>query len=984
MAKSKVVIQLEVDSTGAVKKIDTFKGKVNQLPTATKKASAGLGKMTAMLGGLGLAMGAVKIGRFLQDTIQASAEQERTFSSLANTMGNVGVAFNDASGELQGMFANLQKTTKFGDTETADALQRLIATTGNYDSALKLLQPTLNFAVGGNIDLATAARLAGQAATGMTGTLSRYGIILDEATKKQLTAASASEKAAIVAGILQSKFGGAAQANLQTYGGRVAQLGNYWGDFKEAIGDVITKVIAAPGVFDLLLKSFEALVEGAKNFGEVMAFAFGLDWGVMIEGSIALAINRVKAMLADVYDILSELPGKIGDHFADLTTELRKEVEATGDSVERAWTATIDEANKGAIEFREAVDGLTISMGDFKNEVVETVAPLSDLKVELEAIEILLDFGSEAITENWKALGKQQQGIEETNAGLAEYNQQLNVATFGTKRFTDVTVKSNDIIMNSFSELLSKGFTGELESFADLWNEIWKDLAKSMTGILGDAFQNAMKDGGTVGGVAVRFFDNMKQQAAKNPLGSALAGAGSIMQGREQGGAGGALQGALGGAMMGLNPALMAATGGLSVVAGAVIGAAISFFGSKEKSPRIYGGLALDGSHRVLQSDTDLSVQARAVWAQERIAEYQKSIMAMNNVLRLFKDGDLFDLVGGAPSFRFDDDDLDTITTIFQQKWLPDAMRSMFKSAINRGLKNFDVGADTRKQLWKEINALTGGDRIIALESFIGSLVGVAELLDDLDWNAILDETRQNSMQSFVSGMGSMIEQTQTAMLGLDTMTLLQRAEQASTVEQLVRSARNAEIQMLRQIDSLQKGINDSIDAQIEGLHVGGLDKQGSISYYREMIQGIMGELRSGEGMSSPEQVQALMADLQRYVQAYQGAVGDDALYEAGPMGSSRADWLMRILEEGRGISNETLDGFRDQVREINEALIAELRTMYEALTSLNVTLNQPPGTFDVDLRLDVDVRAGDGFWANIDARIARAEWASGHNGGVN
>jgi len=37
-------------------------------------------------------------------------------------------------------------------------------------------------------------------------------------------------------------------------------------------------------------------------------------------------------------------------------------------------------------------------------------------------------------------------------------------------------------------------FRGELEKYADLWNEIWQDLAKSMTGILGEAFELFLKD----------------------------------------------------------------------------------------------------------------------------------------------------------------------------------------------------------------------------------------------------------------------------------------------------------------------------------------------------------------------------------------------------------------------------------------------------------------------------------------------------------
>ena len=133
----------------------------------------------------------------------------------------------------------------------------------------------------------------------------------------------------------------------------------------------------------------------------------------------------------------------------------------------------------------------------------------------------------------------------------------------------------------------------------------------------------------------------------------------------------------------------------------------------------------------------------------------------MNDVLRLFGDGDLFGLIGDAPMFQFDEAGLGEITTIFSERWLPDAMRQMFRGAINRGLGRLDVDADTRRQLWSELRALTGSDKIAGLETFIGSLVGVTRLYADMDWNVIRDESRQDSFAAFLGGMGDALDAVQ-------------------------------------------------------------------------------------------------------------------------------------------------------------------------------------------------------------------------------
>jgi hypothetical protein len=181
-----------------------------------------------------------------------------------------------------------------------------------------------------------------------------------------------------------------------------------------------------------------------------------------------------------------------------------------------------------------------------------------------------------------------------------------------------------------------------------------------------------------------------------------------------------------------------------------------------------------------------------------------------------------------------------------------------------------------------------------------------------------------------MTGLNDMVDSVRMEMLGLDQMTLLERGQQASTIEQMILQARQAEIQMLRQIDALQDGINRSVDQQIEGIRTGGMSTAEARLYFQRQIQSTLGALGSA---GSPEEVQQLMGDLQRYVGLLQGNLGDSLYNSTSPWGGETwADYLVGILEQGRTLSDDALQNMRDQIQDTNEALIQELRNLIDAL----------------------------------------------------
>ncbi len=759
----------------------------------------------------------------------------------------------------------------------------------------------------------------------------------------------------------------------------------------------LLKIKIAEDVMPALVKAMSPVIDLLAK----MVYLISFEWAHSIDGWVdKLEVWKVGEL--ELARALKESYGTVHEGLTQLNTDRFRSLELYAIVLKWKYENNTLTAEEGALLLRmmkarnKAVKALKAEGKATEKTVAEIKKMPPAIANVIEAVEdwtaagntnseTLLKAGDNfhSFTQTYLTRGRAFGNITRT---MADEMREVTTVMYG---LGPAALESSGIMQSTFSDLLGRGFIGELETFADLWDAIWQDLAKSMTGILSEAFEDAFSEGG--GGFGALFGTgegSLAQRLRGNELGAIIGGAGMMYSGYQQGGGGGIAQGALGGMMTGASIGTMIAPGigtAIGAAIGTVVGGVMGYLGGPS-TPRAAGSVSLTGG-RLDTINQNMSGQAESLWVQQRVQEYRGSIMQMNDILRLFGEGELFDLIARAPTFSFGGgaNPLDELAAVFHDRWLPDAMRQMFRAAINRGLRSFDVDSDTRAQLWQEINALTGDARIQGLETFIGALVGVSNLYDDMNWNAIMDESRQDSLTSFLGGMGEALSAVQGQMLGLDQMTLLERAGQAQTIEQLMLSARNAEIQMLMQIDALQDSINQSIDAQIEGIRTGGMDDAQLRDYYGGMINSLMEQLRAG--VDSPEAIQQIMADLQRYIGSYQSAIGD-SLYTEGLFGGTTADYLVGILEEARGLSNEALEGMRDQIRESNDALIAELGRLIDALTHYGDTIatadQQPQPELVGNIGIDVNVFAEDGFGAWVDTRIDQWYWRQQNEAGPN
>jgi len=532
--------------------------------------------------------------------------------------------------------------------------------------------------------------------------------------------------------------------------------------------------------------------------------------------------------------------------------------------------------------------------------------------------------------------------------GYRELYAGANVAAKGIDKVGDAVidgVKSAGILQTSFSDLLGKGFAGELESFADLWDEVWQDLAKSMTGILGDAFQTAM-----AGGYRDDNGDWVSQTAGQafggaienNKAGSIIGGAGMMYSGAQQGGGGGILQGLMGGAMAGAGLGAMTATP-FGMLAGAIVGGIVGglggLLGGGEDKPESWvfqndgGGYGLE-----TRGGQGMGSEARDVWSKNMNAAQKVMEGQWRDMLANFFDPSLFDLVGsieGIGTGGWVEMSADQLAKWLTDVAMPEMFQSAFKRAIDTGLGNLGVSDAAMDALWSEIGELPGQERMKALNDYIRAVVGLTQLSKDMAWDSIQADAGASQWDKFGQGLDEVFKQIDMAMVGWDDMSLVDRAREAQTIQDLITGARQAEIQMLQQIQQLSESINTSVDQQLEGLLLGGMKPGNQQAYLEDKIQGLMADL---EGATDFDQVAQLMAQIQQVIgQLASGYEGD--LYGISPGGDSYADMLAEWLEQARAVSTTLLAGWEDEIAARNADLAERTNAALNGLTDFTLAL---------------------------------------------
>lgn len=233
---------------------------------ATRSSGVSLAGTLVSLRTLIIAAFAVKIiakfGRMLKDVAENYNEQITAVTAMNEGLASFGNYTKESSQALQDQASALQKSMSIADNLTL-ANMGLLGTYGMEADEIKKAMPlVIQFAKAKQVDLKTATDLVGKAFVGYTGTLSRYGIILDKNMTKEQKYAELLKRLSVLSGT--------AEAHAQTYGGQMDLLAAVYSDMKEPMGNIIQSILINSGVFKDLIGWIEKNREKFIKWGAVI------------------------------------------------------------------------------------------------------------------------------------------------------------------------------------------------------------------------------------------------------------------------------------------------------------------------------------------------------------------------------------------------------------------------------------------------------------------------------------------------------------------------------------------------------------------------------------------------------------------------------------------------------------------------------------------------------------------------------------------
>jgi hypothetical protein len=498
-----------------------------------------------------------------------------------------------------------------------------------------------------------------------------------------------------------------------------------------------------------------------------------------------------------------------------------------------------------------------------------------------------------------------------------------------------------------------------LEGFAKSLGHVWASTLATM-------LQNTITTGQSMTTQLKGAWDTMNQGG----VGGALAGAGvgSMVGGLFQGpnneaGTGGTIGGLIGaiigtyfgatgiGAMIGsaigtaiggmivkgkdhisiaINNATAAALGGASTVTGnnEFSDTSISTFGSGS----MFGGSG--GSISINEKGISATTRAELLTQiQRKVREEMKGWQSIldsfpqyvRDQLALIKMPGL-NLTGGVESADITDQGaLGTLSDFLSQK-LPKAAFEVYKGALGKGLELMGVKDSQVTALFSRWAELQGQELHDAIAAAIVTIVDFQTTSKLYLEGGSLEKgvaAAKAANATPLSHLGDLNEQIRTIVDGLPKLTDVNDQLAAMTqITALTKQRYADEIAALQQIDAMEKASHDSIQQQIEGIKVSGMDAQGKMDFFFKR----MSELRTQLGNSTdPADIARITGQIQGYANSALGLAPDD---------KGLQDKIVGILDDIDKTSGKQYDAARQAIFDQDKLTATLLQDAARALLS--------------------------------------------------
>lgn len=370
------------------------------------------------VGWLALVAVVFQVGKALQGMINEAMVAEKNMAMLTQALKNQGTYSKELVNAYKEQATALQKLTKFGDDEIIKAQAQLTMYGIQKDRMLEVTQATLDFAEAKGIDLKQATEIVGKSIGTENNMLGRYGVVMDEATKK-------TDRTTAAVKALNAAFGGQAQKAAQTFQGRVIQLKNNFSDFQEAMGKGI-------------LIGLNPMIEKMQKF---INSAGGME-----------KIDKVAKVVASAFVILGNIIGIIANN---ITGVISMSVDGISSVIEAGKKVFFDG------DFKGAADSLASGFVKVKSTYQETAVGIVDSFKSMG--KGLKDVWTDADTLHDKAVGS-----------MIDKNDDLIKSNKDVKKSMDLFKLQSDI-----SEFVSDEMTKELRAAQEEYEDLLERSAEA-------------------------------------------------------------------------------------------------------------------------------------------------------------------------------------------------------------------------------------------------------------------------------------------------------------------------------------------------------------------------------------------------------------------------------------------------------------------------------------------------------------------------
>jgi hypothetical protein len=254
--------------------IGEFKGKkaFDQAGKSTSTLEKGVKRLGASLAAT---FGAQQLLKFAKNAAKAFIEDEQAASRLAQSVKNLGLAFETP--RIEEFIAQLSKASGVTDDQLRPAMQKLLQTTGSVAKSTELLTQALDISRGSGVDYETVVSDLSAAYVGQTRGLKKYSLGLSQAELKTMSFADVQAK-------LNKQFTGANAAYLETYAGKMQILSTAAGEAQEIIGKGLVDSLS------LLAGEGNTIQPLADSMAEFATYVSDAIYGV------AVLIDKMKAI----------------------------------------------------------------------------------------------------------------------------------------------------------------------------------------------------------------------------------------------------------------------------------------------------------------------------------------------------------------------------------------------------------------------------------------------------------------------------------------------------------------------------------------------------------------------------------------------------------------------------------------------------------------------------------------------------------------